>query len=282
MSKKEAFLERKKAQWEHFSEKHLKTKEWYRKLFRKKNGFEKYTIVSACYNVEKYIEEYIQSLINQRLDFENNIYLICVDDGSTDGTAEIIKKYQKQYPNNITYLYKENGGSASARNKGLENVKTEWVSFCDPDDILQFDALYRIDEAIKKNKDLALVSMNFIFYIENTGKLRNNHPLRYRFNNNEEVLKISNLGTYIQMSGSTAFFRNSVISKNDLKQNELIKPTSEDACFVAKYLSYVQECKAIFLKKAKYYYRKRTDKSSALEKLGLIKEYSLMFLNMVT
>ena len=270
MNKKGKFLDRKKAQWNHFVEKHLHTKGWYRQLFGNKKGFNKYTIISACYNVEKYIAQYIESLINQRLDFKNNIFLICVDDGSTDRTADIIKGYLKKYPNNITYIYKENGGQASARNKGLEYVKTEWVSFCDPDDMLDYNAVYFVDEAIRKNNNLALVSMNFIFYREKTGRFEDEHPLRYRFNTSK-VKKIANLGRDIQMSASAAFFRTEVINRIKIRQNELIKPSFEDSHFVAKYLSYVQDCRAAFLKDSKYFYRKREDNSSLLDKSWLDK-----------
>ncbi|EPS9548405.1 glycosyltransferase, partial [Campylobacter coli] len=56
-------------------------------------SFFKYTIISAVYNVEKYLEDYFKSIINQRLDFQNNIFLILVDDGSKDASAQIIKEY---------------------------------------------------------------------------------------------------------------------------------------------------------------------------------------------
>ena len=83
---------------------------------KKYKGYSKYVIVSAVYNVEKYLDDYFKSIINQRLDFKKNIHIVCVDDGSIDNSAKIIKSYQKKYPKNITYLYKENGGQASARN----------------------------------------------------------------------------------------------------------------------------------------------------------------------
>ena len=76
----------------------------------KHDGKYQYTVVSAVYNVEKYLDEYFESLVNQSLNFKKYIHLILVDDGSTDHSADIIKKWQKKYPNTITYIYKENGG----------------------------------------------------------------------------------------------------------------------------------------------------------------------------
>ncbi|EFO8992891.1 glycosyltransferase, partial [Campylobacter coli] len=65
---------------------------------KKYKAFSKYSIVCPIYNVEKYLEDFFESIIKQRLDFKNNIFIICVDDGSTDNSAKIIKKYQKKYP----------------------------------------------------------------------------------------------------------------------------------------------------------------------------------------
>ena len=58
----------------------------------KHNGKYQYTVVSAVYNVEKYLDEYFESLVNQSLNFKKHIHLILVDDGSTDHSADIIKK----------------------------------------------------------------------------------------------------------------------------------------------------------------------------------------------
>lgn len=113
-------------------------------------GDNKFTVVSAVYNVDKYLEQYFDSLVNQRLDFKNNIQLVLVDDGSPDNSAQIIRSWQKKYPNNITYVKKENGGQASARNYGMQFVKTEWVTFIDPDDFVDFDYFLSAENFIKK------------------------------------------------------------------------------------------------------------------------------------
>ncbi|HEC1812876.1 TPA: glycosyltransferase family 2 protein, partial [Campylobacter lari] len=127
-------------------------------LPKKYKGFTQYTIISAVYNVEKYLDDYFNSIINQRLDFKKNIFMILVDDGSTDDSANIIKKYQKKYPKNIVYLYKENGGQASARNLGLKymqenNYKTPWVTFTDPDDFLDRNYFYEVDKFLSTHQD---------------------------------------------------------------------------------------------------------------------------------
>lgn len=103
-------------------------------------GKPKYTFIVATYNVEKYLAEFIDSLVAQ-YNFRSDVQLIFVDDGSTDNSAAVIKKYADIHPN-IEYYYKVNGGQASARNLGLEKAKGTWVSFADPDDFVSEDYLY--------------------------------------------------------------------------------------------------------------------------------------------
>ena len=72
----------------------------------------KVSIIVPCYNVEKYIERCLNSLINQEY---KNIEILCIDDGSKDNTKEIIENFLEK-DKRIQYFYKENGGLSSARN----------------------------------------------------------------------------------------------------------------------------------------------------------------------
>ena len=91
----------------------------------------KFAVVMAIYNTEDFLNEAIDSVINQTLDFEENIQLILVDDGSKDNSLKICKEYQEQYPNNIVVISQENSGQAAARNNGLEYVNARYVNFLD-------------------------------------------------------------------------------------------------------------------------------------------------------
>ena len=88
-------------------------------FLKKKNANTSYAVVSACFNVEEYIDCFIKSLLCQTLDFKNNIQVVLVDDGSTDSTWEKLLYWQRKYPKNILTLHKQNGGQGSARNFGL-------------------------------------------------------------------------------------------------------------------------------------------------------------------
>jgi len=89
------------------------------------------SIVVPAYNVEKYINECIDSLINQSL---INHKIIIVNDGSKDNTGSICEGYAKKYPDLITYVYQENKGLGAARNTGMKYVETPLVTFLDSDD----------------------------------------------------------------------------------------------------------------------------------------------------
>ena len=87
----------------------------------------KISVIVPVFNVEKYLSQTITSVINQTIGFEN-IQLILVNDGSVDNSEEIILKYKIEYPDNILYIKKENGGVSAARNKGLDTKENTFFS----------------------------------------------------------------------------------------------------------------------------------------------------------
>ena len=234
---------------------------------KKYDGKQHFTVVSAIYNVGRYLEEYFQSLVAQRLDFRTHIHLVLVDDGSTDDSAEIIKRWQAKYPENITYLWKENGGQASARNLGLQHVNTEWVTFIDPDDFVDKEYFFAADAfaSAHENSNLHMMACNFVFYFDETNMIKDTHPLKYRFAGGDKLFPLDSLKKQLQLSASTAIFRTAHIVKHQLQFNAEIKPSFEDAHFVAHYLMSVGTGSAGFLKSARYYYRKRSDGTSTLD-----------------
>ena len=229
----------------------------------KHSGNNNFTIISAVYNVEKYLDDYFKSLIGQRLSFKKHIQLILVDDGSVDNSAEIIKKWQKKYPNNISYFYKDNGGQASARNLGIEYIRTEWVTFIDPDDFLSDNYFLELDRFIESDPNMILIGCPLTLYFENDNKFIDRHPLNYRFKKGSKIYPISNLEDKLQLSVSTALFNANGINK--IRFNEDIKPNFEDAKFVADYLLENFDKKIGFIDNVSYFYRKRSDGTSTLD-----------------
>lgn len=86
------------------------------------------TIIVPAYNVERFLGQCLNSLVNQSLMAHT---VIVVNDGSSDRTGEIAKKYAKDNPELIDYIEQENRGLGAARNVGLQKVKTSFVTFLD-------------------------------------------------------------------------------------------------------------------------------------------------------
>lgn len=232
----------------------------------KEYGYSKYTVVSACYNVSLYIDEYFDSITKQSLDFKKNIHIICVDDGSTDDTATIILKWQSQYPKNITYIYQENAGQASARNTGLQITKTPFITFIDPDDFVNHDYFQVVDNFIEytNSQRLCMICTHLIFYREKVKSFADNHPLSFKFKKNH-MMPVSKMDKNIQLGTNSTFFKTQLILKNGLLFDDRIKPNFEDAHFLLRYLLPCQTQSVAFLKDALYYYRKRENNSSSLD-----------------
>ncbi|EAH8912680.1 glycosyltransferase [Campylobacter coli] len=254
-------------------------------LPKKHKGFTQYTIISAVYNVEKYLDDYFNSIINQRLDFKKNIFMVLVDDGSTDNSANIIKKYQKKYPKNIVYIYKENGGQASARNLGLKymqenNYKAPWVTFTDPDDFLDRNYFYEVDKFLSTHQDddICMVGCSVIFYHEKQRIYKDNHLLNFKFKNGEIVYNNFELKNNVHMHAASSVF-NIIYLVQEF--DEKLKPNFEDAKFVNEYLLENIDLKSAFLPKAKYFYRKREDGTSTLDN-SYTKEYFLTTIDIGT
>jgi glycosyltransferase involved in cell wall biosynthesis/FtsZ-binding cell division protein ZapB len=94
------------------------------------------SIVVAVYNVEPYLTECLESILLQSHPLEGDIEIVCVDDGSTDGSAEILSNYAASNPHLITVIHQKNAGLSAARNTGMRNSHGEYIFFLDGDDLL--------------------------------------------------------------------------------------------------------------------------------------------------
>lgn len=126
------------------------------------------SIITPCYNGEKYLDRYFESILNQTY---SNIELIFINDGSTDKTEEIVLSYQRKIENNhirFIYIYQENSGQAAALNKGLKIFKGDYLTWPDSDDIMTPDCIEKKVEFLERNKKYDMVRSNGIYYNEET------------------------------------------------------------------------------------------------------------------
>ena len=102
------------------------------------------SVILPVYNCEKWVERCIKSVLNQTY---KNIELIIINDGSTDNSLEICKKYQKD---NVIIINKENSGVSKTRNIGLEKAKGEYIFFIDADDYIKSNCIESMYEKAKE------------------------------------------------------------------------------------------------------------------------------------
>lgn len=106
------------------------------------------SIIIPIYNSERYLENTINSIINQTIGFEN-IELILVDDNSSDNSRVIVKKFAEKYDNVVYYFSKTNHGYPGfGRNKGIEIANSEYIMFCDNDDEYDSEQCEKLYDAI--------------------------------------------------------------------------------------------------------------------------------------
>lgn len=116
--------------------------------------------ISVCvpvYNAEKYLGECLESLVRQTL---KEIEIVCVDDGSSDGSPKILDSYAKKY-RNIKVIHQKNAGLGGARDAGIENASGEYIGFVDADDVVDekmYEVLYNL--AIAHSTEIAYCNLD--------------------------------------------------------------------------------------------------------------------------
>lgn len=142
----------------------------------------KVSIIVPFYNVEKYIEKCLTSLVNQTLE---EIEIILVNDGSKDESIKVAKDFEQKYPAKIRYYEKPNGGLGDARNFGIKFAKGEYIAFLDSDDYVEptmYEEMYEM--AIKEKSDMVECD----FWWEYPNKKKDDRGVEYK-NQNDMLLK---------------------------------------------------------------------------------------------
>lgn len=205
------------------------------------------SVIVPVYNVEKYLEKCVNSIIKQSY---KNLEIILVDDGSTDNSGKICDEFALK-DNRIKVIHKENGGLSSARNKALEIAKGEYIGFVDSDDYISEDMYETLYKVIKGNEaDISIVS----FYEEYNGKI-----IGVRDTGNLEVLtKLEAINellidTKIQSYAWNKLFKRELFS-------ELEFPTGKNFEDIATTLLLFEKAsKVVLLETPKYHYLRRDD-----------------------
>lgn len=198
------------------------------------NSKPKISIIIPVYNVEQYLRKCLDSVVNQTY---TNLEIICINDGSTDNSFEILDEYA-QKDSRIIVINQENGGVSSARNRGLDIATGEYIAFVDPDDFLEPNCYELAVNAYQNNKNVDLVQW-FANVINSSIPVAEYENVKYwhrvKFNGNLALSQ--NVIKQMLFSPSCNLFKAEIIKKLQLRYLSYV--VSEDVLFISMYLSQV-------------------------------------------
>lgn len=220
----------------------------------------KISVIVPVYNAEKYFKDCIESILNQTLDF-SEIELILIDDGSTDCSYEMMKKYKEEYDNIVIFHFNEKSGSAGRpRNKGIELANGKYLMFIDPDDFVALNACEIMYNAMeKKQADFIISNWN---YTDEDGTLWDK-PVFDLDRFQEFKLSIHDFDdSFYIMNGSMCnkIFNREFVLKNNLKCLEEVP--GEDSHFSLN--AFLNAENVYYIPDIIYYYRQRNNNSDSV------------------
>lgn len=206
----------------------------------------KVSVIVPVYNVEKYLDKCLGSLVHQTLE---DIEIIIVNDASPDKSNIIMEQYKKKYPNKIKCIYlKENLSQGGARNKGIEVSTGEYITFVDSDDYVDITLCEQLYEKAKETgSDVVFCDIYRIF--EETNEKRHS-----------SLVYMQQMGKVTRKKREQLFLSESypwakIIHRNIIINNELWFPEHikyEDRATVALYYKYIYNC--AYIREPLYFY----------------------------
>lgn len=203
------------------------------------------SIIVPVYNVQKYLTQNLESLINQSI---SGYEIIAINDGSTDESLNILLEYQKKCPF-LKVITQQNGGISVARNKGIEMAQGEYIGFIDSDDFVsEFFVEKMISAAKKENSDMVVCDIEF-FWNDNDDR---NYIMK-GLNQNYTELKLGQKGILSPLFAWNKIYRKDFF----LTQNVLFQPqTWYEDLEVVTFL-FAQANKIEYVDDVLIYYRQR-------------------------
>ena len=185
----------------------------------------KVSVIVPIYNVEKYLEKCINSLLSQTLE---DIQIILVNDGSKDNSGNIAKEYEQNNKDRVIYVEKENGGLSDARNYGLKYATGDFIAFLDSDDYIEKNAYEEMyNKAIEENADY--VECDFIWEFHNKIRVDKQYP----YKNKKEML------SFVRVVAWNKLIKRQLITDNNLEFPKGLR--YEDVEFTYKLIPFINK-----------------------------------------
>lgn len=210
------------------------------------------TVVVPVYNVEKYLNRCIESIVNQTY---KNLEIILVDDGSPDNCPQMCDDWAEK-DNRIKVIHKKNAGAGMARNTGIDNSSGSYILFVDSDDYIDLQTIEECVLSIKKTQSDVVMFGRFTVFADGTVKETPVVTDKYYFSG-EQVFNDILPGLFVHergigISSCNKIFNLQLIKENNIKYKSERELLSEDAIFHLELFRYVKSISII--PKGFYYY----------------------------
>lgn len=225
----------------------------------------KISVIVPVYNVEQYLEQCLDSIVNQTyLELE----IILVNDGSTDQSAKICRRFASQ-DHRIKIINQINGGVSSARNSGIREATGDYISFVDSDDWLGNETYKKMIEVAKNNQNIGVIMCDFV-NVKNNVSEKISANIRRGFYNKMDIVKevyptllvTEDLGRLPIVSACTCLFKKELLVHNEIKFDVSLR-YAEDYLFMADVMVHANSfyyLKGLFLYNYRQYEFSRSKK----------------------
>ena len=214
-----------------------------------------FSVIIPIYNTGRYLDDSIGSIVNQTIGVYK-IQLILINDGSIDESNEVCLKYQQKFIKNIIYIEIKHAGVSKARNIGYNYAKGRFLNFLDSDDKWDSNAFKQFSLFFKYHSNINYAAGRIILF-EGRYKF---HPLDYKFYKTR-IVNLTQEYKCIQLQASSSIFKRNILKGINFKEEVYF---SEDTRLINIIL--LKNPIMGIIREANYYYRKRNDLSSALQK----------------
>lgn len=216
----------------------------------------KVSILVPCYNVEKYIGECLNSVVNQTL---KEIEIICINDGSTDKTLSILQEYA-QKDERITIIDKSNSGYGDSMNKGLKLVTGEYVGIVESDDFVKPDMFEKLYELALCHKT-DMVKSNYYEYVTKNNSQTKRYNI-YKTIQNQKVCPLDKTDAFDSAPAIwSAIYRTEFLQKNHIEFLPTAGASYQDTAFNFKALFCAD---SVYFTDAAYLYYRQDNMNSSV------------------
>lgn len=188
----------------------------------------KVSILVPIYNVEKYLKQCLDSIINQTL---KDIEIICINDGSTDNSSQILNTYTND--KRIKIINKENSGYGASMNKGLKLATGEYIGIVESDDFIKpnmYEELYKL----AKEKNLDIAKSDFYYYYTSTNQSRIAGKIKKTLTN--KIFNVKNEPNILSIQPSiwSAIYKKELLQEHNIQFLETAGASYQDTSFSFK------------------------------------------------